>query len=1068
MQTQSDRSLLRDIYSVVVNRPWLIIITSLLLMIAAASSLPSLLRDTRADAFLAPDNPALVYRDRVKAEFGLSDPLVVAVIRDEAGGVFNPPTLELVSWLSNEIALLPNVNNDRLISLATEKDIVGTEEGMEVNEFLDPLPRTQAEADAIRTAIDDFPLYQGSLVARDHSGTLIVVELIDEDLAEQTYNNVMAIVARAPMQNDEAIHVAGEGAVVGYLGSYIDADASRLNPLAALIITLIVFFAFRRITPALFSNVIVAASVLMTLGIMAASGVAFFVITNAMPVILIGISVADSIHIYNRYFELKAEQSDADHRDIVISTMEDMWRPVTLTTLTTMAGFMGLFVAAYMPPFKFFGLFTSLGVCIAGVYSLLFIPAVIALTNPKASKQFQSDANKRSELFSTIMIALGKISRRQSVLVVAVFAAIALVGMYSMSGLTVNEDRITTFATDEPIYLADRAINQRFDGSNTLDIVIETNAPEQLFQPDNLRKIEALQAFTESLPHVNGSTSVVDYLKQMNRALNYGERAAYVLPDDSDLIAQYFLLYSASSDPTDFEEEVDYDYQTALVRVNIDSGSYQDARIIIEALEDYIAREFNSARIRADLSGRVNLSYNWIRDLGSSHFFGVGIALLLVWVCSAVLFRSALAGIYCLLPVATSILLVYTAMVVLDIPLGIGTSMFASVAIGLGVDFAIHTIDQIRANYRKLSRAASEQSEDLMDRALQQFFPSAGRALLLNFLAIACGFGVLISSKVVPLNYFGTVVVVAVSTAFLASLTLLPALINIARPGFIVGETRDSGSSMGAPAGVTGTLVVLLLVGGMFTSSPAKAADVPAIDEIVARINAVDDGEQMSRTLTMQLIDRNGRERERETYGYRKYFGEEKRSVLFYRSPTNVRGTGFLTWDYPDPQVEDDQWLYLPALRRVRRISASDRGDYFLGTDLTYEDIKLEGKLQPADYIYSFVTETELDGIAAYQLRAVPKSPQIADELGYGEVMIWVSTAHWLIVRAEYKDPKLQPLKTTLSLDIRQVDGIWTRHRLEVSNHQTGHQTVFEFSDVDYKTQVDDGVFEQQYLPRGR
>lgn len=1066
MDTQHNRSLIRDFYTVVVTRPKLVIAICLLLLIGAASSLPKLVRDTRADAFLAPDNPALVYRDRVKAEFGLSDPLVVAVVRDAEGGIFNPRTLALIQWLSDEISELPNVNSERLISLATEKNIIGTVDGMEVLEFLDPLPQSQPEAEAIRAAIDDFPLYQGNLVANDHSGSLIVVELIDEDLAEQTYQNVMQIIAGAPVQNGEVLHVAGEGAVAGYLGSYIDADASRLNPLAAVIITLIVFFAFRRFTPAVFSNVIVAASVLMTLGIMAASDVAFFVITNAMPVILIGISVADSIHIYNRYFELKAEHSDLAPRELVIRTMEDMWRPVTLTTLTTMAGFVGLYVAADMPPFKFFGLFTSLGVCIAGVYSLLFVPAVITLSNPKPSRQFQASQQKRSELFSGIMILLGGLSRNRSRLVVSVFAVIAVVGLYSMSGLRVDEDRITTFATDEPIYLADRAINQRFDGSSTLDIVVETNAPEALFQPDNLRKIEALQAFTESLPHVNGSTSVVDYLKQMNRVLNNGDRAAYVLPDDSDLIAQYFLLYAASSDPTDFEEEIDYEYRTALIRVNIDSGAYQNARVIILALEDYIAREFNSARIQANLSGRVNLSYNWIQDLGRSHFVGVGIALLLVWLCSAILFRSTLAGVYCLLPVATSILLVYSAMVLLGIPLGIGTSMFASVAIGLGVDFAIHTIDQIRANYRKLKSNQSESAGDTMDIALQQFFPSAGRALLLNFLAIACGFGVLISSKVVPLNYFGTVVVVAVSTAFLASLTLLPALIKITRPHFIVGDSPATPHS-GALPGAISTMLVLVMLGGAMLPRSAQAENAPAINEIVARINSVDDGAQLSRTLTMTLIDKNGRERVRETYGYRKYYGEEKRSVLFYRSPNNVRGTGFLTWDYPDPQIEDDQWLYLPALRRVRRISASDRGDYFLGTDLTYEDIKLEGKLQPADYNYRFVEANEIDGVETYQLLATPKSEQIADELGYGEVSIWVNTAHWLIVRAEYKDTKMQPLKTTLSLDIRPVDDIWTRHRTEVTNHQTGHRTVFEFSDVDYTSEVNDNVFEQQNLPRG-
>ena len=115
----------------------------------------------------------------------------------------------------------------------------------------------------------------------------------------------------------------------------------------------------------------------MTLSVMAASLVAFFVITNALPVILIGISVADAIHIYSHYFDLQAEQPLKNRKELVVETMVGMWRPVTLTTLTTMAGFLGLYFAAYMPPFKYFGLFTAFGVFVAGVYSLIFLPAAM-------------------------------------------------------------------------------------------------------------------------------------------------------------------------------------------------------------------------------------------------------------------------------------------------------------------------------------------------------------------------------------------------------------------------------------------------------------------------------------------------------------------------------------------------------------------------------------------------------------------------------------------------------------------------------------------------------------------
>jgi hypothetical protein len=390
--------------------------------------------------------------------------------------------------------------------------------------------------------------------------------------------------------------------------------------------------------------------------------------------------------------------------------------------------------------------------------------------------------------------------------------------------------------------------------------------------------------------------------------------------------------------------------------------------------------------------------------------------------------------------------------------------MFASVAIGLGVDFAIHTIDRLRTLYR-------EHSGDL-DRAMEELYLTTGRALLFNFLAIAGGFGVLISSKVVPLNNFGLIVVLSVTTSFFASMTLLPALVKVFRPRFMEPD-RQAGQTGFRRAVSTTAMVLIIGISGLWgISSTAKADDMPGeLPQgawIVEQINAVDDGEFVSRKLTMRMIDRRGKERIRETIGYRKYFGDEKRTVLFYLAPANVKDTAFLTYDYREPSADDDQWLYLPALRKVRRISASDRGDYFLGTDFTYEDIKKEGKIEPGDFHFTTTQADQIGEINSYLVEAVPQSDAIAKELGYGRTRFWVDASNWIVIRAEYWDTKGRPLKTLVTKDIRQIDGIWTRHDLTIDNHKTGHKTIFTFSEVDYRSEVKDAVFTKRALSKGR
>ncbi len=250
-------------------------------------------------------------------------------------------------------------------------------------------------------------------------------------------------------------------------------------------------------------------------------------------------------------------------------------------------------------------------------------------------------------------------------------------------------------------------------------------------------------------------------------------------------------------------------------------------------------------------------------------------------------------------------------------------------------------------------------------------------------------------------------------------------------------------------------------------SATLSSAELPSGDEIARRINARDEGEAVSRYLTMELTDAGGKTRLRKTKGFRKYYGAEKRTAIFYLDPRNIKGTAFLTYDYPDAGKDDDQWLYLPALRKVRRISASDRGDYFLGTDFTYEDIKLESRVSLDDYRRQAVGESEVDGVHCLLLESVPVSSEIAEELGYGRVEQCVDDAIWMVRRAQMWDLQGNPLKTVSFRDIRRIQGIWTQHELEVVNHKTGHRTRFVFSDVDYRDGVDDSVFSQNALKRG-
>ena len=257
------------------------------------------------------------------------------------------------------------------------------------------------------------------------------------------------------------------------------------------------------------------------------------------------------------------------------------------------------------------------------------------------------------------------------------------------------------------------------------------------------------------------------------------------------------------------------------------------------------------------------------------------------------------------------------------------------------------------------------------------------------------------------------------------------------------------------------------LVASLFSSSVLFAAELPSGDEVAKRINERNEGVAVSRLLTMEMTDKRGKSRKRETRGFRKYYGDEKRTVIFYLSPRNIKDTAFLTYDYPAADKDDDQWLYLPAMRKVRRISASDRGDYFLGTDFSYEDIKLETRVSLDDYSYKTVGEGEVDGKHCLIVESTAVSKDVAKELGYSKQESCVDDEIWMIRQTKMWDVQGKLLKTLHVSDIRQVDSIWTAHLMEIENHKTGHHTKFTFSDVKYNDGVKDSVFTKNSIKRG-
>ncbi|NOX88359.1 MAG: outer membrane lipoprotein-sorting protein [Calditrichaeota bacterium] len=218
--------------------------------------------------------------------------------------------------------------------------------------------------------------------------------------------------------------------------------------------------------------------------------------------------------------------------------------------------------------------------------------------------------------------------------------------------------------------------------------------------------------------------------------------------------------------------------------------------------------------------------------------------------------------------------------------------------------------------------------------------------------------------------------------------------------------------------------------------------------------------------LTMELINRKGKKRVRKVRQITKtkQDGNEK-SLIRFLAPADVRGTGLLTVEQSDR--DDDQWLYLPALKKVRRISASDQSDNFMGTDFAFEDLRSE---ELDKYHYTLLGKEIVDSNECYVIEAAPSDPQEKKDSGYSKRILWIRADNFVTVRIKFFDKKEELLKIFKSSDIREIGNSakWRAHRIEMENLKTGHKTVLYFNNYIINKGVEDRYFTQRYLERGR
>lgn len=261
-------------------------------------------------------------------------------------------------------------------------------------------------------------------------------------------------------------------------------------------------------------------------------------------------------------------------------------------------------------------------------------------------------------------------------------------------------------------------------------------------------------------------------------------------------------------------------------------------------------------------------------------------------------------------------------------------------------------------------------------------------------------------------------------------------------------------------------LTLLAWMSVVMTDAPVNAGDLSA-RQIMEFVDARDDGDNSTQDLEMILIDKRGHERVRKLRNFGRDQGEDEYSILFFLSPADVEDTGFLTYDYDEPERDDDQWLYLPALNRTKRIASSDKSGSFMGSDFSYADMTD----RPLDqYQYKLMKETEVGGHPVWQIEAVPITEHEKDETGYTKSVLFVRKDNYVVVRSVAWVKKGKRLKYFDVKKLEQIDGIWVATDMTMTTKKgkkTLHKTLLRARNVHFNQDLNPDFFTVRQLEKG-
>lgn len=733
----------------------LIVLTTVVSMISIKKNIYI---ESDLDKYMPKSHPAFVYSDKVEEIFDIRDAIVIAI--ENKNGIYNSTTLKKIKSITKELQKLDVVENkDDVLSLYSADNIQAVEDNLDIDAFYKKIPKTEQELQYIQNSVRTNEMVYKRLVSEDEKAAIIMTKIKDNSFSQELYDYINTFEKKYNGDGDK-LYIAGQPIVEGVVASFMPKDMRKMFPIVFLLIIIVLAFVLRSLKGTIVSILVVIFSSIWTFGLMAGVGIPIYAPTSLIPVMLIAIGVADAIHMYS-HLQLQIINHPAwSKKQLIIDMMKQLWKPVVITSVTTAIGFLSLLTSDVVP-IRWFAFFTAIGVLIAMILSLVLIPVfTMTFGLPKAKKKSESKQDfftRNAKPFADAVIKYKSIVIGFTIIVLLFFG-------YGVTKVWINSSFLARFPSDNKLVKTDEFVNNKFLGTTSLNVILESKDTNSFKKPEVLKLMNKIAKEVEQeIPVVGGSLSVVDFIQRMNKVLNENNSESYKIPDNFNLISQYFLLYEMSGGSDRLWELVDEDFRIGNLRFQLKSDNSKGLNSLLAKIETY-RNDFKDLGIDMNYAGAgyTMLVFNDLIIAGQLK--SLLISFFVVLLLLSLMFRSFKIGLVSIIPIIITTIISFGVLGLLNIPLEMTTALISSIAVGIGIDYAVHFIDRYRIN--------AESTNDI-DTIITKTMSHSGRAISFNAIVVILGFLVLILSTFMPNKALGAIVSLNMLTSFVGTLTVM-------------------------------------------------------------------------------------------------------------------------------------------------------------------------------------------------------------------------------------------------------------------------------------------------------